>query len=78
MVQELDLKWSPAAFRDYALPMREDGTILFQPYALAEIGVKLAGKPRIMVDKLGPEDFMELAQKVMSFFGTGPTTGSGL
>jgi hypothetical protein len=75
-VDSLTLKPSGRAFRNFSLPMTADGGILFQPYELAAVGVKMAGHPAILVDKLHPADLIEVAQAVMGFLGGGLKIGS--
>ena len=67
VIERLELKFSARSFKEFQIPLREDGTILFQPYPLAVAGVRMAGQPAILIDKLGPADFFALAQAVMSF-----------
>jgi hypothetical protein len=72
VISELRLMVSARAFKEFSLPMKEDGTIMFQPYALAVVGIKMAGQPAAIADKLDVRDMMELATAVMGFIGTGP------
>lgn len=76
LVEQLVLRPSSRAFREYSLPIREDGTTLYQPYDLAKVGMQMAGFPAAIVDKLDMLDMMEVAQKVMGFIGHGLKTGS--
>lgn len=76
LVRELTLKPSARAFRDFSMPLKDDGTILFQPYALAAVGVKLAGQPPAFLDRMDPADMVEVAQAVMGFIGAGLGTGT--
>jgi hypothetical protein len=79
VIEELVLKPNSRAFKDYELPMREDGTVLFQPYALAVVGLKMAGHiagAAQIVDRLCVADMMAVSHAVMGFFGPGLTTGS--
>lgn len=75
-IAELTIKPNARAFRDFSLPMREDGTILFQPYELAKVGIKLAGHPTAVLDLMDPADMWEVAQAVMGFTVPGLKTGS--
>lgn len=77
-ISELVLKPSAKAFRDFALPMQGDGTILFQPYELAKVGLRLAGQPAPVLDMLDPADMWELAQAVLGFTVPGHPIGSAL
>ena len=76
MIEELTLKPNSQAFRNFGLPMKEDGTIVFQPYALARVGVRMAGQPNAVLDKLDPADMWEVAQRVLGFTVPGLETGS--
>lgn len=69
LVEELVVKPTARAFREFSLPMKEDGTILWQPYTLATVGVKMAGHPPAFVDKLSVRDMVALSHVVMGFFG---------
>ncbi len=75
-IEELVLKPTARAFKEFSLPMKEDGTILFEPYKLASVGVRMAGLPNAVVDKLDVEDMVEIAQEVMTFFAPSQTTGN--
>lgn len=74
-IAELVLKPTARAFRDFSLPMREDGTVIYQPYPLALVGMRMAGHPAAVLDLMCPEDMAEVARVVMGFIGTGPATG---
>lgn len=74
-IERITVKPSSKAFRNFALPMKEDGTILFQPYALAEIGCKMAGQTTVLLDKMDPADMWEVAFVVLSFIAPGRATG---
>jgi hypothetical protein len=67
-VAELTLTPTPRAFKDVGLLMKADGSILFQPYPLAQVGMKLAGRPSVAVDKLSVRDMNALATAVLGFF----------
>jgi hypothetical protein len=67
VIEELVVRPTARAFREFSLPMKEDGTVLYQPYALAAVGVKMAGQPNAIVDKLSVKDMSALAQVVMGF-----------
>lgn len=68
LISELDLKPTARAFKEFALPMKPDGGFLFQPYDLAVVGMKMAGHPAALADKLSVEDMNEIAQAVIGFF----------
>lgn len=74
-IEELTFALNARAFRDFALPMREDGTIMFQPYELAKVGLRMAGQPAPVLDRLDPADMMEVAERVMGFLVPGQKIG---
>lgn len=77
LIEELELKPLSRHFREFSLPMTGDGKIDYQPYKLAQVGVQMAGKPSMFVDKLSVIDMVAVAQEVLGFFvpsqPTGPT-----
>lgn len=78
-VEVLRLRPSVRAFRNFALPMKgdgEDATIMFEPYAMARVGLKMAGQPDQLLDKLHPSDMWEVASAVLGFIE--PGRGAGL
>ncbi len=75
-IAELTIRPSAKSMRDLALPMKGDGTMLYEPYALAKVAVHMAGQPNAVLDMLHPTDVMTLSTVVMDFLGVGPGTGS--
>lgn len=57
----------------YELGVSTDGktSIVFDPYRFAELGVRLAGKPRAFVDSLHPVDQHGLGMVALGFFSGG-------
>ena len=76
-IAELVLKPTARAFRELTLPIKDDGTVLFQPYELAKIGLKLAGQPAPVLDLMDVADMMEVATAVMGFLDPSRRTGTG-
>ena len=76
VVESLELKRTARAMKGFVLPMKGDGTINFEPYACAQVGIRMAGRPDALLDMLDPEDAMELSNVVMGFFVPGRATGS--
>jgi hypothetical protein len=71
-IEELTLKPSAAAFRDFELTLSADQTVVFKPYPLAIVGLSLAGYPTAanhLVKQLDPRDMVALAREVFSFLG---------
>lgn len=69
-IESLELKPNARAFRDFGLPMGADKSIVFQPYPLAVVGLKLAGhhvNAAQLVDKLDSKDMHEIAMAVFGF-----------
>ena len=75
-ITELTLKPTARAFKEFTLPMKDDGTVMFQPYELAKVGLKLAGHPAPVLDLMDPADMMEVAAAVANFLGTPLKTGT--
>lgn len=75
---ELELKPAAKHFREFSLPMRDDGTVIYQPYELAKVGLRMAGHPASVLDRMHPADMNAVAGAVMGFLGAGPATGPEL
>lgn len=83
LIERLTLRPRGKHLRDYTLPMRQEPgedlpVLLFQPYALAEVGLKMAevAGVRTVLDKMDVADVWGLAQVVFGFINGGPATGS--
>src|SRR5690242_7316417 len=76
MVETLTIKPTARAFRDFGLPMQQDGTIIFQPYPLAGVGIRMAGRPNALLDRMHPEDMWEVAQVALGFIVPGRGIGT--
>lgn len=76
-ITELELKPISRAFRDFpGLPMREDGTIIYQPQVLCAVGLKMAGQSPVFLDHMNPADMAEVARIVMGFLMPGQPIGA--
>jgi hypothetical protein len=75
-IEELTLKPTARDFRDFAMHMAGDGGFLFEPYKLAALGIRMAGHPAPVTDKLSVSDMMEVAQAVQGFLVSSLKTGS--
>lgn len=75
-IESLEIKPTARAFRDFSIPMTENGKIDYQPYQLAKVGLLCAGKVESIVDKLEVADMVKVAQVVLGFIGDGPKDGS--
>lgn len=70
-IEELTLKPTSRAFKDFSLPMTAELKIDYQPYALALVGLKMAGyvvDSSKLIDRMDPKDMVELSQAVLGFF----------
>lgn len=71
-IDELVLKPSGRAFRDFEIEMNEDGSFIFKPYSCAIVGLKMAGytaSAAKLVDQLHPKDQVAVGAAVFRFFG---------
>lgn len=75
LVEQLALKCTGRSMKDFVLPTKGDGTVLFEPYACAKVGVHMAGQTTAFLDAMDAQDVFALAEVVMDFFGSGPPTG---
>lgn len=66
-VEQLVLKPTARAFKELSVPMSGDGKMFYEPYALANVGVRMAGQTTALVDKLDPADMSAIAQAVLGF-----------
>ncbi len=66
---ELVLKPTARAFNGFSITAKQDGSVVYEPYALAKIGMSMAGHAPGFVDKLDVRDMNAVAQLVLSFFG---------
>ncbi len=71
----LTLKPKAKAFKGYSVTAGANGFV-FEPYAAAAVGLKLAGQPAEVLDLMSPSDMFELAQLALSFIVPGLKTGS--
>ncbi len=69
LIEELLIKPTARACKDFSLPMSAEGSLVYQPYALAAVGVKMAGRPPALLDKMSVRDMNTLGLAVLSFFG---------
>ena len=76
LVTDLTLKSTARAWKDFSLPMSAEGKIDFQPYVLAQVGLKMAAQAPGLVDHMDAADMFRLSQVVMSFFGLSQSDGS--
>ena len=75
VITVLTLTPSVRALKGFAMPVRDDGVVLFEPYELAAVGVRLAGQPVQVLERLGLADTAALAGIVMDFLQ--PALGAG-
>lgn len=75
-ITELVLKPTARHFRDLVIRTAEDGTVEYEPYRLALVGMKMAGQSAAVLDLMDPRDMSEVAAMVMGFISPGQPTGS--
>jgi hypothetical protein len=78
LVEELTIRATAKAFRNFEVQGTQDGRMVFKPYELAILGLAMAGKPRAMVDLMDPSDMQEVATIVLGFIENGRATGGGV
>lgn len=74
-IEELKLRCNGKAMRGFKVALGADGGVVFDPYAFAELGLRLAGQPRAIVDKMHPCDQFGLGVVALGFFTGGPGIG---
>jgi hypothetical protein len=77
LVSELVLRPLARAFKDVkmGIPTSGSGSLEYEPYALAAVGCRMAGRPDAFVNQLSIPDMNEIAAVVLSFFEPPPKTG---
>lgn len=73
-IQRLDLAGNGRAMKDFSVKF-VDGGVQFEPYRFAELGLRLAGKPRAIVDLMSARDVFGLGLVAMGFIVPGLETG---
>lgn len=78
LIEELDLKPTAWAWREFSMPMTTEGQIEYQPYKLALVALEMAGVAggASIMKKMSSMDMNALAQAVLGFLVKSPTTGS--
>lgn len=66
-VESLKLRFNAGALRGFSIEMKADGSIVYEPHRLAELGIKLCGQSSPLLGHLSREDFHALAQAAMLF-----------
>lgn len=74
-IAELHLKPHAGAFKGFTQAVKEDGSMIYDPYTAARVAVRMGGKPDAVCDRLHPEDMNRLAQVALSFLTSGPAIG---
>jgi hypothetical protein len=79
-IEELAIKFNGRAMRDLKIPLTAEGGMIFEPYPLTVVGMKMAGhiaNAEALADRLTDgQDMTEIAQVIFSFLGGSQTTGS--
>jgi hypothetical protein len=76
LIEEVTLRANGRAMQGFKVETTASGGVVFEPYRFAEQGLKLAGKPRAVVDRMHPCDQFGLGMVALAFFTSGPGTGS--
>lgn len=74
LIERIELKPNGRAMQGVKMTMLDNG-IEFEPYKFAELGVKLGGLARAVVDKMHPADQSALGALAMLFINGGLPTG---
>lgn len=75
-ISELVLRPVAKHFRDLSIKTGADGSLDYEPYKLALVGMRMAGQPTAVLDLMHPADMSEVARLVMGFIEPGQPTGS--
>lgn len=78
-VEELVLKPTARACKELSIQCGADGGFKYEPYKLAEIGLKMAGYPSAVLDSGDPpvsmEDMIKIGKAVQDFLALSQMTG---
>lgn len=78
-IEELTLKANGRAMQGFKVQFQakgdDEGGVVLEPYRFAELGLRLAGKPRAILDMMHPCDQFGLGTVTLGFFTHGPPTG---
>lgn len=75
LIETLTLRANGRAMQGVKILVRDEA-IEFEPYRFAELGLKLAGQPRAIVDMMHPRDQTGLGMVALGFIAPGLGTGS--
>lgn len=76
LIEELKLRPNGRAMQGFKMTFSGGSEVPdFEPYRYAELGLRLAGKPRAIVDRMAPCDQFGLGMVAMGFTVSGPGTG---
>lgn len=79
-ITQLVLKPNARALKGVEFKLREDQVIIFEPFAFAQVGLRMAGyneaQLATIVDRLHVADLMEVAMGALGFIGAGRVTGT--
>jgi hypothetical protein len=78
LIDVLTLRPSGLAMKGFKVVTTGDGGLEFEPYRFAELGLRLAGKPRAIVDRMHPCDQFGLGMVALGFTMRGPEIGKTL
>jgi len=74
-ITEIEMKPTGKAMRDFKMRIHSDESIEIEPFRLAELGLTMAGKPRVIAEMMHPEDVTALGIAAMAFIMPGQKIG---
>jgi hypothetical protein len=75
LIESVQLKPTGRVMRDFKLRIGADGSMEMDIFKLAELALKMAGKPSAVLDKMDPLDITGLSMLVLAFIMPGLKTG---
>lgn len=75
-ITQLVLRSSAKALRGFSVEVTPEGGMKYEPWELGLVGMKMAGEPSQVLEKMDMMDVQALAQAVMGFIVPGLKTGS--
>lgn len=75
VVEELTLTPRVRDLKNFKMTTLPGGGMVIEPYALASVGLRMAGMPEAFLDKMSIADMNEVASVVLGFLNQPPRTG---
>lgn len=76
VIESVTLRPTGRAMQGFKVETSGSGGVVFEQYRFAELGLKLAGRQRAIVDLMHPCDQFGLGMVALGFTSSGPGTGS--